>query len=80
MDQNDYPFPSKLTKFLSPDPDPDFYTDRKCVEGMATEASVGGFRRVAELLYSGILLAPWCDAHVLALLALGGVWRQHFGF
>lgn len=77
MDQNDYPFPSKLTKFLSPDPDPDFYTDLKFVEGMATEARVVGFRRGAELLYSAIRLAPGHDAQDLAFFPLAAIWRHH---
>lgn len=76
MDPSDYPYPSKLTKLLSPDINPDFYSNLDFVRDMSDEARVYGFRRGAELLYAAIQGAPGHDAQDLAFFPFAAI-RRH---
>lgn len=76
VDSSEYPYPSKLTRFLSPDIDPGFYANLDFVRDMSDEARVFGFRRGAELLYSAIREAPGHDAQDLAFFPFAAIWRH----
>lgn len=76
VDLSEYPYPSKLTRFLSPDIDPRFYANLDFVREMSDEARVYGFRRGAELLYSAIRDAPGHDAQDLAFFPFAAIWRH----